>query len=156
MMPNTHFWLGVVSREHVLRGVEQGIAQLNHGKRAPLARMHKGDWLIYYSPRTSHPSGSELQAFTAIGQITSEAPYQVSLSDDFQPFRHDVRYLSCREVPIQKVLEHLSFLPDKQRWGSQFRFGHLSIPRADFQHIAHAMGVTIDALEEDAHASLSL
>ncbi len=32
----TKYWLGVVSREHVRRGVELGIAQVNHGKRTPL------------------------------------------------------------------------------------------------------------------------
>jgi hypothetical protein len=154
-MTETHFWVGVVSYEHVRRGVELGIAQLNHGKRAALARMHQGDWLISYSPRTSHPSGPPIQAFTAIGQITSAVPYQVTLPDDFQPFRHTVRYLPCREVPIQEVLEDLTFLPDKQHWGARFRFGHLAVSHADFQHIAHAMGVRIPNPMEDTDDTLS-
>ncbi len=70
-MTETRFWIGVVSHDHVQRGVELGIAQFNHGKRAPAAHMHQGGWLIYYSPRTSYPSGAPLQAFTAVGQITS-------------------------------------------------------------------------------------
>jgi len=28
------FWLGVVSRDHVLRGVALGIAQIGHGRRS--------------------------------------------------------------------------------------------------------------------------
>jgi hypothetical protein len=154
-MSEPQFWIGVVSREHVQRGVEQGIAQLNHGKRAPLARMHQGDWLIFYSPRTSYPSGAPLQAYTAIGQITSEVPYQVTVSDDFQPFRHTVRYLPCREVPIQEVLEDLAFLPDKQHWGARFRFGHLTVSRADFQRIARAMDVDISDPGEGANERLA-
>ncbi|HEY7417352.1 MAG TPA: EVE domain-containing protein [Ktedonobacteraceae bacterium] len=149
-MTETRFWIGVVSHEHVQRGVELGIAQFNHGKRAPAARLHQGDWLIYYSPRTSYPSGAPLQAFTAVGQITSEAPYQVTLPDGFQPFRHTVRYLPCRSVPIQEVLEDLTFLPDKQRWGARFRFGLLMVSRTDFQRIARAMGVNIPARKEEA------
>jgi hypothetical protein len=145
----------VVSREHVQRGVEQGIAQLNHGKREALARMRKGDWLIYYSPRTSYPSGSPLQVFTAIGQITSEAPYQVALEDGFHPFRHDVQYLACREAPIAEVLDALSFLPDKQHWGARFRFGHLSIAEADFQQIAQAMGVDVAAALKGSDGALA-
>ncbi len=147
-MTKARFWVGVVSREHVQYGVGLGIAQLNHGKRDALARIRKGDWLIYYSPRTSYPSGSPLQAFTAIGQITSDAPYQVTQEGDFRPFRHDIRYLACREAPIAEVLEHLSFLPDKQHWGARFRFGHLSIAEADFQQIAQAMGVDVAAALE--------
>jgi hypothetical protein len=154
-MSETHFWVGVVSYEHVQKGVELGNAQLNHGKRAALARMHQGDWFIYYSPRTSYPSGSPMQAFTAIGQITSAVPFQVTLSDDFQPFRHTVRYLPCRVVPIQEVLEDLTFLPDKQHWGARFRFGHLALPRADFQRIAQAMGVTIADSAEGTDVTLS-
>lgn len=153
-MTETHFWIGVVSYEHVQRGVESGFAQFNHGKRAALARMHQGDWLIYYSPRTSSPSGAPLQAFTAIGQITSEEPYQVTLTNDFQPYRHTVRYLPCRQVPIQEVLEDLTFLPDKQHWGAKFRFGHLAVSRADFQKIARAMGVTIADSMEGADVTL--
>jgi hypothetical protein len=154
-MTETYFWIGVASYEHVQMGVESGFAQLNHGKRAALARMHQGDWLIYYSPRTSYPSGTPLQAFTAIGQITSEVPYQVTLTDDFQPFRHTVRYLPCRQVLIQEVLAGLTFLPDKQHWGAKFRFGHLAVPQDDFQRIAHAMGVTIADATEGADATLS-
>jgi hypothetical protein len=154
-MTETQFWIGVVSREHVQKGVELGIAQLNHGKRAPLARMHQGDWLIYYSPRTSYPSGAPLQAFTAIGQITSDVPSQVTLPDGFQAFRHTVRYLSCRQVPIQEVLEDLTFLPDKQRWGARFRFGHLAVSRTDFQQIARAMGVDMADSGENADDRLS-
>ena len=30
------YWIGVVSREHVMLGVKGGFIQLNHGKRAPL------------------------------------------------------------------------------------------------------------------------
>lgn len=154
-MLKPHFWIGVVSREHVQKGVELGIAQLNHGKRDALARMRQGDWLIYYSPRTSYPSGDPLQAFTAIGQITSETPYQVTLSDDFHPFRHDVRYLDCREVPIQQLLENLTFLPNKRHWGARFRFGHLIIPEADFHSIAQAMGVAVTESADSADAALS-
>lgn len=149
-MTETRFWIGVVALEHVQRGLELGIAQLNHGKRAALARMHQADWLICYSPRTSYPSGSPLQAFTAIGQITSDLPYQVTLSTDFQPFRHTVRYLPSRQVAIQEVLADLTFLPDKQHWGAAFRFGHLAVPQADFQRIAQAMGVSIPETTEEA------
>jgi hypothetical protein len=58
-------------------------------------------------------------------------------------------------VPIQEVLEDLTFLPDKQHWGARFRFGHLALPRADFQQIAQAMGVTIAHSAEGADVTIS-
>jgi hypothetical protein len=34
-----HYWVGVVSKEHVDIGVAGGFAQVNHGKAGPLERM---------------------------------------------------------------------------------------------------------------------
>jgi len=39
----------VASKDHVKNGIAQGIAQACHGKAAPLKRMKKGDFVIYYS-----------------------------------------------------------------------------------------------------------
>jgi hypothetical protein len=142
-MAEPRYWLGVVSLEHVQRGIAEGIAQLNHGKSSGLARMHAGDWLVFYSPRTSHPNGEILQAFTAIGQILSEKPYQVAMDDDFHPFRHDVRYLPAKVVPIREILDQLTFITDKAHWGSQFRFGHLKLTQVDFTLIAEKMGADL-------------
>lgn len=37
----TKFWVGVVSKEHVQRGVKGGFCQVCHGKKGPLNRMKK-------------------------------------------------------------------------------------------------------------------
>lgn len=36
------FWIGTVSKEHVMKGVAGGFCQVCHGKQAPLNRMKKG------------------------------------------------------------------------------------------------------------------
>jgi hypothetical protein len=51
------YWVGVVSREHVRRGVEGGFCQLSHGKEAPLRRLAPGDGFVSYSPRESMSAG---------------------------------------------------------------------------------------------------
>ena len=142
-MPATsrQFWIGVVSREHVHRGVEEGFIQLNHGKKAPLQRLRAGDGLAMYSPRTSHPDGERLQHFTAIGVIASGEIYQVEISKDFKPYRVDVAFLKAEETPIKPLVEHLSFIKSKRHWGAAFRFGYVKIPQEDFALIAKAMGV---------------
>ena len=45
------YWIIVASKDHVMRGVTLGFAQAGHGKRSGLARMHKGDMVVYYSPK---------------------------------------------------------------------------------------------------------
>lgn len=143
------FWIGVVSRSHVQIGVRGGFIQVNHGKKAPLQRMHAGDGLAMYSPRTDYPDGEPLQHFTAIGSIASGAVYQVEMSADFKPWRIDVEFVKCREEPIRPLIEDLSFIKDKTHWGAAFRFGLVKVPQHDFDLIATKMECA-KALEQNA------
>ena len=133
------FWIGVVSREHVLRGVAGGFVQLNHGKKAPLQRLRAGDALAMYSPRTSYPDGEALQSFTAIGTVDTGTVYQVEMSSDFKPYRVDVSFVRATEAPIKPLIERLSFIKSKTHWGASFRFGYIKVPAEDFALIADAM-----------------
>jgi hypothetical protein len=140
------FWIGVVSRAHVLIGVEGGFAQVNHGKKAPLLRMRAGDGIAYYSPKTDYPAGEPLQAFTAVGVVRTGEVYHADMGGGFEPFRVDVGWLPCREAPIKPLLAQLSFIRDTAHWGAAFRFGHLGVPETDFRLIAAAMGADLTAL----------
>ena len=71
--PRRH-WVIVVSREHARRGVTGGFVMANHGKRAPLARMSRGDGILIYSPTTSYPSGEPLRAVTVVGEVSGDEP----------------------------------------------------------------------------------
>jgi predicted RNA-binding protein len=133
------YWIAVVSKIHVNKGVEGGFAQAGHGKSAPLKRMNAGDWLIYYSPKMSLKGNEKCQCFTAIGLIKDEKIYQVEMSKDFIPNRRDVDYKKCKEVSILPLIDKLSFIEDKKHWGYKFRFGILEIPEADFNLISNLM-----------------
>jgi hypothetical protein len=139
-MTGRRYWIGVVSREHVMIGVKGGFIQLNHGKRAPLQRLSAADGVVFYSPRTSYPDGEPLQSFTAIGRVKTGDVYQVEVTSRFKPFRADVELLKAKEAPIRPLIDRLSFIKDKSHWGARFRFGHLSIDEVDFALIAAAMG----------------
>ena len=139
--PPRQFWIGVVSREHVRLGVKGGFIQLGHGKKAPLQRLHAGDVLVMYSPRTAYPDGEPLQTFTAIGIVSTGKVYQVEMTEDFKPYRIDVRFFKAKEAPIKPLIDALSFIKSKTQWGAAFRFGQIKIPAEDFKVIAKAMGV---------------
>jgi EVE domain len=139
-MPSTsRYWIGVASRDHVLKGIEGGFCQLCHGKSNPLKRLTSGDWIIYYSPRTTMNDGDPVQAFTAIGQILAGEPYAFDMGNGFVPNRRDVRFITAQQAPIRPMLETLSFIKNKQSWGYIFRLGLIEIPEPDFRHIAIAM-----------------
>lgn len=138
-MTEARFWVIVASRNHVMNGVRSGIAQANHGKAAPLKRMQAGDGILYYSPKLEFEGSEKLQAFTAIGEVIGETVYPFDMGGGFVPYRRDVKYMDCIEVPIQPLIPALTFIEDKKSWGYMFRFGFFQIPKVDFNLIAGRM-----------------
>lgn len=145
--PGMRCWLGVVQREHVLRGVALGVAQTNHGARAGVARMEPGDGFVFYSPRTAYPDGVPLREFTAIGRVAPGEPWQASEpagsggSGDFRPWRRKVDYDgSAVATPIRPLLEVLDLTRGGRAWGLALRRGHLEVTPHDFAVIAREMG----------------
>lgn len=111
----TRYWIGVASREHVQRGALGGFAQVCHGKAGPLNRMEEGDWIVYYSPTMKFGQKESCHSFTAIGKIKDGAAYPFAMSESFVPWRRDVSFVKSREIPIQTLLNELSFIKDKQK-----------------------------------------
>jgi hypothetical protein len=129
-------WLGVVCRDHVRRGTQLGIAQLGHGKRDGLARLATGDWLVYYSPRTSLRDGEPLQAFTALGVVADNEIWQAH-EGDFHPWRRRIDYLAdVTETPIRTLGLDLTAQPN---WGAQLRRGLVKLSEPDLRRIQTAM-----------------
>jgi EVE domain len=141
MNPTSRYWIGVASKDHVMKGVEGSFSQLCHGKNNPLKRLSAGDWIIYYSPRTEMNGGNTVQAFTAFGQILEGEPYAFDMGNGFIPYRRDVSFKPAQDAPIRPLLHELSFIKNKQSWGYVFRFGLIEIPEPDFQRIAKEMQV---------------
>lgn len=137
------YWINTVSRDHVLIGMEAGFTRANHGKPEALRRLKRGDLIAFYSPRTEYPDGDSLQAFSAIARVIDDEPHQAEMRPDFHPWRRLVEQVQADEAPIRPLIESLSFLPDKQRWGFPFRRGLFEIEEDDFQRIADAMGARL-------------
>ncbi|RRB04415.1 EVE domain-containing protein [Larkinella rosea] len=133
------YWIVVASKDHVKRGVEGGFMQANHGKEAPLKRMKPGDWVLFYSPKQVLERDEKCQAFTAIGQVNEDPIYQFAVTNDFIPFRQNVRFYAGNEVSILPLIDELDFIPNKKSWGYPFRFGFFEIGKKDFELIHKIM-----------------
>lgn len=133
----TAAWLGVVSAEHVRRGVTLGVAQIGHGKRGGLARMKAGDILVYYSPVERLGDRTPLRQFTAIGIVADEAIWQAD-EGDFKPFRRRVCYEDAQPVPVEEVKTQLR-LTATANWGYQLRRGLIPLEADDVVVLRQSM-----------------
>jgi predicted RNA-binding protein len=134
-MMTKRYWVVVASQDHVMQGVSLGIAQSGHGKRTRLEKMHKGDGIVFYSPKAAFDGKEPLHAFTAIGVVADGEIFQVEESPDFKPFRRRVNYQRTGEVRIKPLINELDFVRDKRSWGFTFKFGLVEIERHDYEMI---------------------
>jgi hypothetical protein len=137
--PSTRYWLISASKDHVKTGVSAGIAQANHGKLAPLKRMKKGDFVIYYSGKQTLGKPDKCQEFTAIGEVADDEIFEVQVSENFRPFRRRVEFLKSQDASILPLIDDLEFIPNKKSWGYPFRFGFFEINEHDFDLISSHM-----------------
>jgi predicted RNA-binding protein len=133
------YWVAVASKDHVANGVKQGIAQANHGKSSPMKRLSRGDKIIYYSSKKTYGKPEPYQMFTAIGEVIDDKPYEGVMSGDFQPIRRDIRYYKAHDAPIAPLIDSLTFIKDKNKWGYMFRFGFFEISKQDYETIFKKM-----------------
>jgi hypothetical protein len=98
------YWIVVVSKDHIARGVEGGFMQANHGKEGSLKRMAPGDGVIFYSPKTTFMGSESLQAFTAIGEVADDKIYQHKMADNFIPYRRNIKFRRCKDASIAPLI----------------------------------------------------
>lgn len=150
------FWIAVACREHVLRGVEGGFAQVCHGKCGPLQRMRPGDWLAYYSSVERLGEKAPCRRFTAVGIVGAREAYEFAMSETFVPFRRDIEFFrEAHDADVTPLIHRLSFIPNKARWGFPFMRGFFEVPERDFCVIADAMGVRLAERSPKAHEERS-
>jgi DNA-binding MarR family transcriptional regulator/predicted RNA-binding protein len=135
------YWVSTISQDHVRLSVEGGFTQAGHGRASGLKRLKADDWLVYYSPKTSLQDGEPLQAFTAMGRVVDDELYQVEQAPGFTPWRRKIEFVRGTEAPIRPLIDQLSFIKDKRRWGYMFRVGLFEIAQEDFAVISRAMKV---------------
>ncbi len=114
-------WVLVVSLEHARRGIASGFVMANHGKRAPLARMHDGDKIVIYSPTTTFPKGPPLRAITVVGTVSGAEPEP----SDVIPggFRRRAELHEIEPLPLDRIRDCLPT--------SRLRFGCFELAAAD-------------------------
>ncbi len=135
----TKYFLICASRDHVLKGVEGGFAQAGHGRKDLISKLSKGDRIVFYSSKDKFENGKPLQKFTALGKVIDEDPYQANATGDFKPYRRNVEFKNVAETDIRPLLEELTFIKNKKKWGFYLISGFREISKEDFNVINNKM-----------------
>ncbi|MNW10365.1 hypothetical protein D3C71_2075660 [compost metagenome] len=61
------------------------------------------------------------------------------MSENFIPYRRNIRYVPCKKVSIRSLLDKLQFTRNQRNWGNAFRFGQFEITKDDFLLLAYEM-----------------
>ncbi len=64
--------------------------------------------------------------FTGIGTIDQGEPYTFEMSKDFISCGRNATFIKVNEIPIEPLLDGLTFIKNKKKWGFAFRRGSLS------------------------------
>ncbi|MEV6267870.1 EVE domain-containing protein [Kribbella sp. NPDC051936] len=136
-------WLGVVSADHTRRAVDGGFIQLNHGKRYGVARLRKGDGFAIYSPTERYGEKTPLRAFTALGVVADDAPYQaepmsMGARGTIEPWRRRIEFLPVRRAALRDLDLKLT---GEASWGYQLRRGLVPLDPDDFAVLREAMSI---------------
>jgi hypothetical protein len=115
----------VASRDHARRGAREGFIMANHGKRAPLQRMSRGDGILVYSPTTTYPRGEPLRAVTFVGEVTGDEPEPSEVIAG--GFRRAASLREVEPVPLSAIRDQLPV--------SRIRFGSFEIDAADAEAV---------------------
>ncbi len=132
------YWICVLPKDRVLAGIEGNFIQ-SQQQEAPLSRMKKGDWIIFYSPRNTAEDTEKVQAFIALGQLIDEIVYQVDVTSEVKGFRRKIEYTKCKEASVIPLIQHLSFIRNKKHWGFVFKLSLIQILEEDFMIICKSM-----------------
>jgi hypothetical protein len=124
-MAEQRHWVIVASRDHARRGARDGFIMANHGKKAPLQRMSRGDGLLVYSPTTTFPRGEPLRAVTFVGEVTGDEPEPSEVIAG--GFRRAASLREVEPVPLSAIRDQLPV--------SRIRFGSFEIDAADAEAV---------------------
>jgi len=124
-MAEQRHWVIVASRDHARRGARDGFIMANHGKKAPLQRMSRGDGLLVYSPTTTFPRGEPLRAVTFVGEVTGAEPEPSEVI--VGGFRRAASLREIEPLALGLVSDHLPV--------ARIRFGSFELDAADAEAI---------------------
>ncbi|MFW9804418.1 MAG: EVE domain-containing protein [Candidatus Thorarchaeota archaeon] len=105
-------------------------------------RINNGDFVAYYLTRRPNPKDPRATMISGIFQVTTDSYYDKTpiWQDDIYPYRADLEPLVIvedveRMVPLKSMVQNISTIVNKRKWGGYLRRPMLEITEDDFEVI---------------------
>ena len=130
------YWLCVTTKDNweIIR--KKKLWGVSKGNREVLNRAKPGDFMIFYIKGKiiggtfeviSDPFYDEKKVFDTRGHVENETfPFRVHLKPLILPHNH---------VKIEKIVDHVRFISNKEKWTAHFRRAMRKIPKEDYERI---------------------
>jgi len=134
-------WIVTISQDNLKATLEHNQIGLPERRRDLLRKVRLGDTVVFYIGKKREgyagPS-SGVHQFGPIAKVTSKeffsnVPIWKSRSGESFPSRLSISVISDGKVDAAKVIPHLSFIQNKDKWGLYFLTGIRAISEADYK-----------------------
>jgi predicted RNA-binding protein len=136
-----NFWICSMTQDNLDAGLEAGVIGFNEDVGRRLRRAEHGDKVIFYVPRrrfSKHSDGvRKLYGLAEVMDSFYESADPVWPNGVF-PCRVKIKVVHRKSVDIRPLIKMLSFITNKENWGSAFLSSVRNIPESDFKLILSA------------------
>jgi predicted RNA-binding protein len=140
-------WIVTISQDNLQETLKHNQIGLPERRRNLLKKVRSGDTVVFYIGKKREGYGgprSGVHQFGPIAKVNSEeffsdVPSWKSRSGKPFPSRLSISVMSEGRVNAAKVIPHLSFIQNKDKWGLYFLTGIRAISEEDYKTLITAI-----------------
>lgn len=142
------YWIVTVSQDNLAKILEHQIIGVPISSASTLSKIKKGDRIVIYISKKRQGYGgpkANVSEFGAICEVVDDKPFfseeaiWYSRGEEKFPWRRKIKVISTKKVKVTSLLERLSFITKKQKWGAFFFKTIRPISDTDYETILKAM-----------------
>jgi predicted RNA-binding protein len=142
-------WIVTTSEDNLAKILEHQIIGVPLKSGSALSKIKKGDRIVIYIGKRRHGYGglgASVSEFVATGEVMDDEPFFSeeliwhSRSGERFPWRRKVRIVPNKRVKAKGLIDLLSFIHKKDKWGAYFLTTLREITDADYAFISKAIG----------------
>lgn len=136
-----NYWVACITEDNLKVAFKAGLMGFNERIGRQLRRFEPGDMVTFYVPRVAFYSNKKIRKFVGLAKVKGR-PYVSNKpiwANGVFPLRINIDVVSERSCDVESLIRKLSFIPNKENWGSAFLSGIRKISEEDFNLVRKTM-----------------